>query len=400
MAKKVLSNDSTKHIIMRTGFLQLFLFFCLQLICEILYSQALYYPDSIWQTKKPGELKVSAALLDSAISFAIHNETKTEIDLRIANMKAHADEPGYKISGPMKNRGKSAGIIIRKGYIVAQWGDVKRVDMTFSVAKSYLSTIAGLAVDTRLIKNVDDLVNEYVTDETFDGAHNSKITWRHLLTQSSDWSGCMFDLCDWADRPPKEGSIDEWKNRKLLEPGTSYEYNDVRVNALAYSLLQVWRKPLPVVLKEQIMDRIGASTTWRWYGYDNSFVNIDGVMMQSVSGGGHFGGGLFINTLDQARFGLLFLRKGKWKNDQLISEAWINAARQPSTANKEYGFMWWLNEQNRFNGLSKNIYYANGFGGNFIVVDHEHDLVIVTRWLEPSKLGELVKLVIGCVEDK
>lgn len=324
---------------MRTGFLQLLFFFSLQSTCKFVYSQAPYYPDSIWQTKKAAELKINAVLLDSAISFAIRNETKTEVDLRIANIKSYANEPGYKILGPMKDRGKPAGIIIRKGYIVAQLGDVKRVDMTFSVAKSYLSTVAGLAVDARLIKSVDDRVHEYITDGTYEGVHNSKITWRHLLTQSSDWSGCMFDICDWADRPPKEGGIDEWKNRKLLEPGTSYEYNDVRVNVLAYSLLQVWRKPLPVVLKEKIMDRIGASTTWRWYGYDNSFVNVDGVMMQSVSGGGHFGGGLFINTLDQARFGLLFLRKGKWKNDQLLSEGWINSARQPSAANKEYGFM-------------------------------------------------------------
>jgi hypothetical protein len=49
-------------------------------------------------------------------------------------------------------------------------------------------------------------------------------------------------------------------------------------------------KPLPVILK--IMDPIGASTTWRWYGYENSFVNVDGSMMQSVSGGGHSGGGV------------------------------------------------------------------------------------------------------------
>ena len=300
----------------------------------------------------------------------------------------------------MKDRGKPAGIIIRKGYIVAQWGDLKRVDMTFSVAKSLLSTIAGLAVDERLIKSTDDRVNEYVTDDTYEGAHNSKITWRHLLTQSSDWSGCMFGLCDWADRPPKEGGIDDWKNRKLLEPGTNYEYNDVRVNLLAYSLLQVWRKPLPVILKEKIMDRIGASTTWRWYGYDNSFVNIDGIMMQSVSGGGHFGGGLFINTTDMARFGLLFQRKGKWKNEQLLSEKWINAAQQPSVANKEYGFLWWLNEDVRLKGLSKNIYSAQGFGGNFIVIDNDHDLVMVTRWLEPSKLSDFVKLVVAAVEDK
>jgi CubicO group peptidase (beta-lactamase class C family) len=60
------------------------------------------------------------------------------------------------------------------------------------------------------------------------------------------------------------------------------------VNLLAYSLLEVMRKPLPVVLRERIMEPIGASTTWRWYGYDNSFVNIDGQMIESVSGGGHF----------------------------------------------------------------------------------------------------------------
>jgi CubicO group peptidase (beta-lactamase class C family) len=339
-------------------------------------------------------------LLDSAVRFAIQNESKTDYDLRIANMKAYAKEPNYRILGPMKQRGKPAGLVIKNGYIVAQWGDPKRVDMTFSVTKSFLSTVAGLALDNHLIRNIDDRTGEYLWDETFEGAHNSKITWRHLLTQSSDWSGCLFDVCDWADRPPKEGSIDDWKNRKLLEPGTQFEYNDVRVNLLAYSLLQVWRKPLPVVLREKIMDPIGATTTWRWYGYDNSFVNIDGTMIQSVSGGGHFGGGLFINSLDQARFGLLFLRKGKWKNQQLISESWVNAAHQPSAANKSYGLMLWTNEENELKGLSKNIYYANGFGGNYIVIDNEHDLVIVARWIEPSKLVEFVRLVVDASERK
>jgi len=51
-------------------------------------------------------------------------------------------------------------------------------------------------------------------------------------------------------------------------PGTTYEYNDVRVNALALAALNVWRKPLPQVLKENLMDEIGASNTWRWYGYE------------------------------------------------------------------------------------------------------------------------------------
>lgn len=371
-------------------------FFLLLFNCTCFGQQ--YYPDSVWQTKKPADVKMNAQLVDSAVRFAIANDSKTDYDLRIANLKAYANEPGYRILGPMKERGKPAGLIIRHGYIVAQWGDVSRTDMTFSVAKSYLSTVAGLAWDKRLVRSVDDKVGAYVTDNTFDGVHNSKITWRHLLTQSSDWSGCMFDICDWADRPPKEGGIDDWRNRKLNEPGTVYKYNDVRVNVLAYSLLQVFRKPLPIVLKENIMDKIGASTTWRWYGYENSFVNVDGMMMQSVSGGGHFGGGMFISALDHARFGLLMLRKGKWRNEQLISEAWINMATQPSAANKEYGFLWWLNTTDTYKGSPKNVFLANGFGGNFIVMDAEHDLVMVLRWIEPSKLGEFMKLVIDAVE--
>ncbi len=365
-----------------------------------LYSQTSYFPDTIWQTRTAAELKMNARLLDSAVNFAIQNETRTDYDLRIANIRSYSREPNYRILGPMKQRGKPSGVILKNGYIVAQWGDIKRVDMTFSVTKSYLSTIAGLAADDHLIRNIDDQVNQYLPDDMFDGAHNSKITWRHLLTQSSDWSGCLFDICDWADRPPREGSIDDWKSRKLLEPGSQFEYNDVRVNLLAYSLLQVWRKPLPVILKEKIMDRIGASTTWRWYGYENSFVNVDGIMMQSVSGGGHFGGGLFINTLDHARFGLLFLRKGKWKNQQLISAHWVNAVNQPSAANKSYGLMWWTNQDNVFKDLSKDIYYADGFGGNYIIIDNEHDLVIVARWLDTGKLGELIRLVIRSAENK
>ena len=361
--------------------------------------KAQYYPDADWQIKTPAELKMSSKWIDSAISFAIHNENKVDRDLRIADLKAYANEPFYKIVGPVKQRGGPAGLIIKNGYIIGQWGDIKRVDMDFSATKSYLSTVAGLAIDAKLIRSVNDKVNEYV-EETFDGEHNSKITWEHLLTQSSDWYGNLFGIYDWADRPDKNGKLDDWKNRKLFEPGEHFKYNDVRVNLLAYSLLQVWRKPLPVVLKEKIMDSIGASTTWRWYGYDNSFVNIDGVMMQSVSGGGHFGGGLFINTIDQARFGLLFLRKGKWKDKQIISEKWIEAARQPSKANKSYGYMWWLNAENKFPNIPTRVYYAEGFGGNFIIVDNEHDIVVVARWLDSEKPGELLNLVIKAMDGK
>lgn len=189
------------------------LFFPLFILVGSVFAQPLYYPDSVWQTKTPAELKMNKQWLDSAVNIALHNENDVDRDLRIANLKSYQREPNYQLLGPTKKRGGPAGLVIKNGYIVAQWGDVERVDMTFSVTKSYLSGIAGLALDNGLIKNIHDKVNKYVWDETFEGAHNAKITWDHLLTQSSDWSGTLFTQDDWADRPPKDGGIDDWKNR-------------------------------------------------------------------------------------------------------------------------------------------------------------------------------------------
>jgi len=369
------------------------IFILLFLIGHIAQAQQSYFPErGNWEEKNPSEFKIDTQKLQEAVQFAKDNEYSGSKDLRIAIVKGFEREPYHKILGPTKKRGGPAGLIIKDGYIIAKWGDVERVDMTFSVTKSYLSTMAGLAVDKKLIRSVDDFSYTYIWDNTFDGNHNKKITWRHLLTQSSDWSGQLWGGYDWADRPPREGNIDDWKLRKLNQPGSVFEYNDVRVNVLAYSLLNIWRKPLPQVLKENIMDPIDASTTWRWFGYDNSWVTVDGAKMQSVSGGGHSGGGLFINSLDHARFGLLFLNEGNWNGKQLVSKEWVKEAITPSKANSNYGFMWWLNQKGtrHWENLPEHIYYAAGFGGNFIVIDQKQDLLIVTRWLEPSQIDEFV----------
>jgi CubicO group peptidase (beta-lactamase class C family) len=361
-----------------------------------LTAQVTYFPEKgePWEEKPAGESGLNQSAIDRAVKFAIENEYSGSKDLRIAILKGFAHEPYHKIVGPTRKRGGATGMIIKNGFIVAKWGDPDRVDMTFSVTKSYLSTVAGLAVDNKLIQSVDDPVYQYVWDGTFDGAHNNKISWDHLLNQSSDWSGSLFGMYDWADRPPKEGGIDDWKNREHHPSGTHFKYNDVRVNVLSYALLQVWRKPLPSVLKTYIMDPIGASDTWRWFGYETSWVTIDGLKIQSVSGGGHSGGGMFVNSYDQARFGLLFVNDGKWNDKQLISSEWIDMATRPSDANPAYGYLWWLNSgDSSMEGVPNSIFYAAGFGGNYIVIDRENSLLIVTRWLEPSKLAEFLKLI-------
>lgn len=361
------------------------------------HSQITYFPErhAQWETRSSNELSFNKEALNELVAFAEANEYLGSRDLRIAILKGFEREPFHEILGPTKKRGGPAGLILKDGYLIASWGDTKRVDMTFSVTKSFLSTIAGLAVDENLIKSEQDLVKDYVWDGTFSGEHNAKITFKHLLQQNSDWSGELWGAKDWADRPPKEGGLDDWKNREYRAPGTVMDYNDVRVNVLAYALLQVWRKPLPQVLKEHLMDPIGASTTWRWYGYKNAWTTIDGIQMKSVTGGGHSGGGLFISADDMARFGLLFLNKGKWKDQQLISEDWITRAIEPSKPNLRYGYMWWLNkdESNQMSGVSKEVFYAAGFGGNFIIIDPSTNTVAVTRWLEPSQLAEFLQLL-------
>ncbi len=109
-----------------------------------------------------------------------------------------------------------------------------------------------------------------------------------------------------------------------------WEYNDVRLNRFSLSLLRMFQMGLPDVLKTSIMDPIGASSDWRWIPYANSYVEIGGRKIGSVSGGTRWGGGLWINSEDLARFGLLILNRGQWRNQQLVPAKWLAAVVTPS----------------------------------------------------------------------
>ncbi len=381
-----------------------------------------YYPeaDSRWVKKSPAEAGLNAQQLEEAIAFAKAHESKNPRDMEQSHYQTFGKEPyGYGI-GPFKERGDVSGVILRHGYIVAEWGDPFRVDMTHSVTKSFLSATIGLAVDKGLIASVHDTVWKYVPpilpyqpfvqpDEAnplgnspwltpFETRHNRKITWDHLLRQVSDWEGTLWGKPEWADRP--SAKPEEWRTRERIAPGQAYEYNDVRVNALALAGLSVWRRPLPTVLKEYIMDPIGASGTWRWYGYENSYVVLDGQIMQSVSGGGHWGGGMIINARDMARFGYLTLRKGKWRDKQLLSENWMKMATTPTPAEPTYGFMnWFLNTDKKLlPGAPATSFYHLGNGNNAVYVDVENDLVIVVRWVDKEGMVGLFEKVVAAVE--
>ncbi len=358
------------------------------------YSQDMYFPErgAQWEQVNPEQVNLDPEVIEQVIAFAKANEYSGSKDLRVAILEGFKREPYHQILGPTKKRGGPAGMILKDGKIVAKWGDTQRVDMTFSVTKSFLATTAGLALDHKLISSVKDRASSYIWDGTFDGRHNSSIQWHHLLQQNSAWQGSLFGGKDWADRPPSKGDVDDWQYTTPNTPGSVMEYNDVRVNVLAYSLTHIWRQPLPKVLKKHIMDPIGASTTWRWFGYNDAWTVIDGIKMKSVTGGGHSGAGIFISTQDMARFGLLYLNDGVWNGQRLLSSSWIAQATTASKPNPNYGYMWWLNNKGprHWEGVDTSVYYAAGFGGNFIVIDKEHGMVVVTRWLEPSQIGSFM----------
>jgi CubicO group peptidase (beta-lactamase class C family) len=258
------------------------------------------------------------------------------------------------------------------------------------VTKSFLSSTIGLAYDRGLIRDMNDLLrddfapvvalngplgvgafDQFEVLLPFESELNSRITWDHLLRQTSDWEGTLWGKPDWVDRPPRD--LEAHRTRTHYEPGTVYTYNDVRVNLLALAGLNVWRRPLPEVLRDHLMDPIGASNTWRWLGYDNSWVVMDGKLVQSVSGGAHWGGGMWINAFDLARFGLLTLHRGRWGDRQILSEEWVEMALTPTRVRTGVGYMNWFLDDD---GSS----FRHSGTGNTIYVYPDDDLVVVTRW--------------------
>jgi CubicO group peptidase (beta-lactamase class C family) len=148
------------------------------------------------------------------------------------------------------------------------------------------------------------------------------------------------------------------------------------------------------------MDPIGASNQWRW-AYDNSTVEINGKPVGSVSGGTCWGGGIWMNSEDLARFGLLALNRGKWGDKQIVSDKWWTDALRPSTvANSPgYGFPWWLNTRQGSASAPATSFQARGNGSNSIYVDPENDIVFVWHWHRGS-MDQMVQRILAAITTK
>jgi CubicO group peptidase (beta-lactamase class C family) len=353
-------------------------------------------------------------LFDDAIRFAQHHEVGWTRDPHAEPDRwgVHRNDPPpwNRLFGPVHARGPVSGVILRKGSAIAEWGEPDRADLTFSVAKTYLALLAGVAHRQGLLPDPDEPVVARLPAIGFESAHNRAITWMHLLTQTSEWEGTCHGIDDVVDRyrqtshAPSAITGVKGTARPLQSPGSYWEYNDVRINQLSLALLHLFGRPLPEVFRECILDPLGASADVRWTGYDQAWVELPARAghparrVQSVPGGTHWGGGVSIGARDQARIGQLLLDRGAIRSpdglQQVIPAAWVDRMRSPCPIAPFYGMLVWLNPAGKtFPGASAESVFMVGAGGNYVWIEPAYDAVIVVRWIDSAHFDEFTRRV-------
>lgn len=344
--------------------------------------------------------------LQQAVQFAVEHETRWSRDTGASWGVHHEDPPPWnRLLGPVHERGPVSGTVLLNGETLISWGEPGRSDLTFSVAKTYLALLAGIAHDRGLLPDVDEPVGVRIRGIGFDSDRNASVTWAHLLQQTSEWEGTCFGVPDQVERYRSvqfqafKPAGQKGAPRPLRAPGEYWEYNDVRINQLSLALLHLFGRPLPEVFRETIMQPIGASDRWNWTGYDNAWIELDGRRVQSVPGGSHWGGGMSISSFDQARVGQLLLDKGRSNGKQILSAEWIARMRTPCRIAPYYGYLIWLNHAQRvFPSAPASSYFAIGAGSSFTWIEPERHMVLVVRWIDADHADEFFARVLRAID--
>jgi CubicO group peptidase (beta-lactamase class C family) len=364
--------------------------------------------DPVW--RNGGLMPIDLAKLQEAVDFSVAHETPWDRE-NSDNWGIHnADQPPWnRLFGPVHPRGPVSGVVRVGGRQVIEWGEPHRPDLTFSIAKTYLALLAGVAHDQGLLPNLDEPVVAKVKGIGFESPHNQAVTWMQLLQQTSEWEGHCFGIPDQADRyrhlqyqPARPAGFDarikKGDARPLQTPGSFWEYNDVRINQLSLALLHLFGRALPEVFRDNIARPVGASDTWSWVGYDNSWVEIKGKRVQSVPGGTHWGGGMSIGSADQALIGQMLLNEGRVGDKQVLSKEWVQRMQAPCSIAPWYGTLVWLNGQRGvFPSASASSYFCIGAGASVVWIDPERDMVAVVRWIDTTQINGFCKRVTAAI---
>jgi len=258
--------------------------------------------------------------------------------------------PYNRLYGPVHGRGPVSGVLFHKHVMLAEWGEPHKADLTFSVAKTYLALLAGIAFDQGLLPDVHEPVIQKCPGIGFEGERLNKITWQHLLQQTSEWEGTCLGIPEQVDRyrwlTYQPGKADGIKGdaRPLGEPGSRFEYNDVRINQLSLALLHLFKRPLPEVFEE-------------------------------------------------------FMGNGNFKGTQILSAKWLAMMQQPCDVAPYYGYLIWLNKDGAlFKDAPRSSWFALGAGSSVTWVDPKLELVCIMRWIDAPKTNDCIARIMRALE--
>ena len=368
-----------------------------------------YFPpphSGVWTRAIPGEVGLDPDALAAAARWASEHETPWERDLGAMVAKDFEEQPPWNETlGPVRPRGGPSGLVLRGGVVVAEWGDTARADMTFSIAKSYLSILAGLAWDRGLIGDPHEKVRLRVEDGGFDPPHNDGITWQHLLQQTSEWEGVLWGKPDQIDRNRTVGgrpsAAPKGSHRDLRAPGEFWEYNDVRVNRLSLALL---RDLAPAIARGVPRAGDGANRRLRRLGMAGlpKFLCRDRRTPGAIRRRRRpLGRRRFYQRARSGADRASCLHRGLWGSRRILSEAWIDRMLEPCPLYRNYGYLWWLNTGRAlYPSASARSYYARGAGGNLTWIDPDNEIVTVLRWTDPAAMDGFMKLTMSALEER
>jgi CubicO group peptidase (beta-lactamase class C family) len=287
------------------------------------------------------------------------------------------------------------GMIVRRGQLVHFWGDLDERKEMKSVTKSMGGIVLGLAIDENKVSLNEKGVTYMATFGTPPAENATRaqaITLAQLATHVSGFE-------------KEDGVVTGIESIIQADPGTQWTYSDAGLNWLADVLTTVYQQDLAALANEKVWKVLGLNPTSNddvtWRTNNLRPPTRDGGTLQHRE----LASGISANVNAMARVGLLFLRKGKWKETQVVSEAFVTQVQTPRPENKDlpivpnrsfekfpnaptdYGVLWWTNKSKTMANVPEDTFWAWGLGEELIVVIPSLDLVIVRNGGQATASG-------------
>jgi CubicO group peptidase (beta-lactamase class C family) len=277
------------------------------------------------------------------------------------------------------------GKLIFEEYFYGYNRDTKHI--MYSASKSITSILVGIAMDQKMIPNVDQKAYEFLPDYKGTKWVDQKydITLKHMLTMSAgiDWKDWKYPIRDGRNSTGAMVRSSDWikfvLDRDMIErPGDRFNYSDGLTMLLGVIIKNSTRMYADEFAEKHLFTPLGIS--------DYSWKNSPGGSVITAWG-------LSLRPRDMAKIGYLFLKNGRWKGKQIVSQKWVNESTKTHMTDVElgsgYGYQWWCGKTNINNQVIE-VYYAAGMGGQYIFVCPSLNLVaVITSSTIGNPLGEL-----------